>query len=208
MIIADDHPVVRAGAREIINRDVTAIVVGEAATPEEMIGMLGREQCDVLVTDLTMPGQQPDGLAMLDAVHRKYPSVGIVLLTVSANSRLLQLVVASGARCIVNKNAGMDELSHAINAAARGKSYIGQSLKSVLAASPAGKRVKGVSQLSPREIDVLRQIAAHRTVGEIAVQQMRSVATISHQKISGMRKLGLKTDAELHVFLSNGELTL
>lgn len=208
VIIADDHPIVRAGARGIISGDVSVIVVGEAATPEEMMELLAREQCDVLITDLTMPGQQPDGLPMLATVRRKYPDVGIVLLTVSTNSRLLQLAIASGVKCVVNKNAAMDELPQAINAAFHGKSYVGQSLQAELATSPAGKRVKGVIQLSPREIEVLRLIAAHRTVSEIAVQQNRSVATISHQKISAMRKLGLATDAELHVLLNSGEFTL
>lgn len=208
VIIADDHPIVRAGARGITSGDVSVIVVAEASTPEELLDALAREPCDVLVTDLTMPGQQPDGLPMLATVRRKYPAVGIVLLTVSTNLRLLQLAIASGVKCVVNKNAAMEELPQAINAAVRGKPYIGQSLQADLSASHEGKRIKGISQLSPREIEVLRLIAAHRTVSEIAQQQNRSVATISHQKISGMRKLGLASDAELHVFLSNSDFTL
>jgi two-component system capsular synthesis response regulator RcsB len=205
VIIADDHPIVRAGARGIVSGDVSLIVVAEAATPEELMDALAREPCDVLITDLTMPGRQPDGLPMLASVRRKYPNVGIVLFTVSTNSRLLQLAIASGVRCVVNKNAAMEELPQAINAALRGKPYIGQSLQAELNASSEGKRVKEICQLSPREIEVLRLIAAHRTVSEIAQQQNRSVATISHQKISGMRKLGFTTDAELHVFLNSSD---
>jgi len=208
VIIADDHPIVRAGARGIISSDVSVVIVAEAATPEDLMDALAKEPCDVLVTDLTMPGQQPDGLPMLAAVRRKYPAVGIVLFTVSTNSRLLQLAIASGVKCVVNKNAAMDELPQAINAAVRGKPYIGQSLQAELGAGPDKKRIKGVSQLSPREIEVLRLIAAHRTVSEIAQQQNRSVATISHQKISGMRKLGLTTDAELHVYLNSSDFML
>ena len=207
VIIADDHPIVRAGARAIIAGEVSAIVVGEAARPEDLMDVLAREPCDVLVTDLTMPGQQPDGLPMLAAVRRKYPAVGIVLLTGSTNARLLQLAIASGVKCVVNKNAAMKELPQAIDAAVRGKSYIGQSLHAELSGTSSSTR-KGVSELSPREIEVLRLIASHRTVSEIAAQQSRSVATISHQKISGMRKLGLATDAELHVFLNSGEFML
>lgn len=208
VIIADDHPVVRAGARGIISCDVSVDVVAEATAPEILMEALAHEPCDVLVTDLTMPGQQPDGLPMLAAVRRKYPAVGIVLFTVSTNARLLQLAIASGVKCVVNKNAAMDELPQAINAAMRGKSYISESLKSQLSASPEGKRICGVSQLSPREIEVLRLIAARRTVSEIAQQQSRSVATISHQKISAMRKLGLASNAELHVFLSSSDFML
>lgn len=208
VIIADDHPIVRAGARGIVSGDVSLIVVAEAATPEELMDALAREPCDVLITDLTMPGRQPDGLPMLASVRRKYPNVGIVLFTVSTNSRLLQLAIASGVRCVVNKIAAMEELPQAINAALRGKPYIGQSLQAELNASSEGKRVKEICQLSPREIEVLRLIAAHRTVSEIAQQQNRSVATISHQKICGMRKLGFTTDAELHVFLNSSDFML
>ncbi|WP_171956349.1 response regulator [Stenotrophomonas maltophilia] len=209
VIIADDHPIVRAGARAIVSGDVTTAVVAEAATPEELMRALARERCDVLVTDFTMPGEEPDGLPMLAAIRRRYPAIGIVLFTVSTNSRVLQLAMASGIKCVVNKNAAMAELPQAINAAAHRKSYIGQSLQSQLVGSnTTDKRAEGMSQLSRREIEVLRLIAARRTVSEIATLRNRSMATISHQKISAMRKLGLSSDADLYDFLNNGDLAL
>lgn len=209
VIIADDHPIIRAGAIGIISSDVSVIVVAEAATPEEMMDALARERCDVLVTDLTMPGQLPDGLPMLASVRRKHPDVNIVLLTVSSNVRLLQLAMEAGVNCVVNKTAAMNELPQAIAAAALGKPYIGRSLMHELtSARKAVNREGKAAQLSAREIEVLRMIAGHKTVSEIAALQNRSIATISHQKINAMRKLGLATDAELHIYLSSGEYPL
>lgn len=170
--------------------------------------VLASERCDVLVADLTMPGRQPDGLPMLATIHRKYPSVRIVLFTESANPRLLHLALAAGARCIISKNSEMDELPQAIIAAARGKSYIDQSLRVRLDTRSSAKPVRGINQLSRREIEVLRLIAMHRTVSEIALLQCRSVTTVSHQKNSAMRKLGLTTEAELHIFLNKDEFAL
>lgn len=209
VIIADDHPIIRAGARGIVSSDISVIVVAEASSPEEMMDALARENCDVLVTDLTMPGQLPDGLPMLASVRRKYPDVSIVLLTVSSNIRLLQLALDAGVKCVVNKTAAMNELPQAIAAAALRKSYIGQSLEHELAsARKAANRETKAKQLSAREIEVLRMISSHKTVSEIAALQNRSIATISHQKISAMRKLGIATDAELHVYLGSGEFLL
>lgn len=208
VIIADDHPVVRTGARRIIALDPSVIVVAEAASPEQMMEALALHACDVLVADFTMPGRQPDGVPMLTAVRRKYPSLGVVLFTVSANARLLELARTSGVRGVVSKTDAMDELLQAVQAVADGRPYIGRSLRAEVGTIVPRKRKRHITQLSSRELDVLRLLAANWTVSQIAAHTNRTVATISRQKITAMSKLGISTNSELHVFLSSGAFML
>lgn len=208
IIIADDHPIARAGARAIVEGELGSVVVAEAGSPEGLMEVLARRHCDVLLTDFTMPGEQPDGLPMLATVRRKYPAIGIVLFTAHTDSRLLELAVASGIKCIVNKRAAMDELPKAIRAALLQKAYISQSLRAEMTLGGASQVRERACRLSRREFEVLRLLAARHTVSEIAALSNRSVATISHQKVSAMRKLQLATDADLHVFLRSSEFAM
>lgn len=208
VIIADDHAVVRTGARCIIAGHPSIVFVAEAASPEQMMEALALHACDVLIADFTMPGRQPDGVPMLAAVRRKHPSLEVVLFTVSANARLLELALASGVKGVVSKTAAMDELLQAVLAVADGRSYIGESLRAEIGTMVPRKRKGHITQLSSRELDVLRLLAANWTVSQIAAHTNRSVATISRQKITAMKKLGISTNSELHVFLSSGAFML
>lgn len=209
VIVADDHPIALSGIRAILRPQASIRVVAEVSSPEQMMDALSQHQCDVLITDLTMPGREPDGLPMLEAVRRGHPEVRIVLFTVTTQLRLLQTALAYGVKGLVNKTAPMDALTHAVNAVMSGRTYIAQSLQRDLKhMATLESRTEGILRLSPREAEVLRLYAARHTVSEIASMHNRSVATISHQKICGMRKLGITTDAELHVFLNSGELRI
>lgn len=184
------------------------VVVAEAASPEDTMSALSRHHCDVLITDFAMPGTEPDGVQMLESLRRNYPILKIILLTANPHRALLQQALAIGVQCIIKKTSAMSDLVNAINAAAEGRRHVGHSLNCNLSEMRSyASRAENLRRLSLRETEVLRMLAAHRTLSEIAVLQQRSVAAISHQKISAMQKLGITTDAELNVFLSAGDVT-
>jgi two-component system capsular synthesis response regulator RcsB len=204
IVIADDHPVVRIGARSIIVSSGVGEVVAEAGGTDALYEFLKGARCDVLVTDLSMPGgSQPDGLAMLGAIRRRYPELPIVLLSVTTNLGVLRTAMSIGVCALVDKASSLDQLPAAIQAAHRGRTFIDTNLQQRFDASEIA--TVNPRRLSPRELEVFRLLAGGLTVTEIANRLHRSVATISRQKGSGMRKLGISNDAELFDFVRQND---
>ena len=208
IIIADDHPVVRIGTKAVIESSGVGQVVAEASTVAELMTALSEHPCDVLVTDYAMPGgQQADGFAMIEMIRRRFPTLPVLMLSVSNNLAILRMVVATGVLGLVDKTSSMDELPLAIQTVQRGMSYVSLSLKERIDAIGTNTVDDvGTKPLSPREIEVLRLLGSGQTVKEIALQLHKSVSTISRQKGDAMLKLGLKGDAELFDYLRDGEI--
>ena len=201
IVIADDHPVVRIGARAIIANSGVGDIVAEADGTDALLAMLETTACDVLVTDLNMPGgTQPDGLAMLGVIHRRYPELPIVLLSVTTNLGILRTATSQGVLGLVDKASSLEQLPAAIHAACHGRSFIAASLRERIADMEAETNSEKRT-LSPREVEVLRLLGTGLSVTEIGNQLHRSVTTISRQKGNAMRKLGIANDAELFSYL-------
>lgn len=203
IIIADDHPVVRMGARMVIETSGVGDVVAEVSSTDELMDVLAAQPCDVLVTDFSMPGgQQADGFALIEILRRRFPEVPILLLSMASNLGILRMVASAGVLGLVDKGSSLDELPLAIQTVHRGAPYISRILKERIAelgtAEVTGDAMKPPS---PREMEVLRLLASGLTVTQIAEQLHRSITTISRQKGDVMRKLGLKNDAELFEYL-------
>jgi len=207
VIVADDHPVVRVGVRAMLHRDGMAEVVAEAGSPAELSPLLESVSCDVLLTDLNMPmGPEPDGLTMLSRIRQLYPTLPIVLFSVITNADILKVARACGVLGLVDKGACFDEVPTAVLMAFQGRRYVAASLRKGLLGLE-GPPSLGRPELTARELEVLRLMADGRTVSGIARSQARSVATISHQKLNAMRKLGLHGDVELHRYLKEHRFT-
>ena len=207
IIIADDHPVVRIGTKAVIESSGVGQVVAEASTVAELMTALGDHECDVLVTDYSMPGgAQADGFAMIAMIRRRFPELPVLMLSVSNNLAILRMVVATGVLGLVDKTSSMDELPTAIQTVQRGMPYVSQTLKERIDAIGTNSVEEGEAKpLSPREVEVLRLLGSGMTVKEIALHLHKSVSTISRQKGDAMLKLGLKGDAELFDYLRDGE---
>lgn len=201
IFVADDHAVVLAGVRAILQRARPSLALTTADNGDELLELLGREHCDVLVTDFAMPGPDgrgQDGLRMLRAIRRDHPQLRIVVLTMIDNPSLLRAMLETGVRGLVGKVSAIEELPAAIDAVAAGRSYISGDLRAGLAAE-ADKPATG--GLSAREAEVIRLFADGMTVSEIAQRLHRSVKTISHQKADAMRKLGLENHSQLYAYV-------
>ena len=208
IIVADDHPVVRIGARAVIQNSGVGDVVAEAASSQDLLSALASHSCDVLVTDYSMPDSSaPDGFAMISLIRRRYPLLPVLLLSVSSNLAILRMVREAGVLGLVDKTSSMDELPVAIRCVYRGQPYVSQLLKERGdAAGTHAIEPHEARPLSPREVEVLRLISKGMTVKDIAAMLHRSASTISRQKGDAMFKLGLHTDAELYDYLRDGRL--
>jgi len=207
--IADDHPLVLIGLRRALEGALGIEVVGEANDSTGLVALLDKGEIDLLITDFHMPGgRYGDGGTLVGFLQRRYPKLRIIVITMLTNPLLLQQILSSGVHGLLLKNAGRDETLHAITTVAAGYTYVGQSVRELVAAvnvSAAQDGAEAAQMLSPRELEVLRLFVSGLTVSEIATLQHRSVKTVSHQKVAALRKLGIENDRDLYEYgLRNG----
>ncbi|MFC4762856.1 response regulator [Dyella koreensis] len=207
IIISDDHPVVLMGLKAALQSYGDRFrIVGEARNGKELIQLLAQESCDLLITDFSMPGDPPaeDGLAMLSRLRESYPQLPILVLTMLSNPALVQGMLATGVRGVVDKMSMTKELMLAIDVIRAGRTYLSErTRKQIENVSIAGE---DAGTLSPREAEVVRFLAQGLTVSEIARRTERSVKTVSQQKRDAMRKLGLDGDKQLFEYARSSGL--
>ena len=199
VFIADDHAVLRAGLRLLLNNQPDMEAVGEASTARETLEKAAALQPDVILLDITMP--DTSGLHILRALRERTPSARILVLTMHADEDYLREALRLGAAGYVVKSAADQELLSAIRAVMRGDVYIHPSMTRALL-----ENLMPVNQppthdpwddLSEREQQVIRRVALGYTNREIAEQLHLSVKTVETYRARAMEKLGLKTRAQL-----------
>jgi two-component system capsular synthesis response regulator RcsB len=210
IVLADDHPIFLIGLKVVIEQGNRAQVVAQASMPDELLEQLKRQPCDVLVTDFMMPvADQNDGLRLLESIRRDYPALPIIVVTMLNNAGLFRAMLALGVQGLLSKGSVAGELPAAIDSIRNGRTFVADSVKrSLLEAGDFGSDTLVAPQdLSPRELEVIRLLAAGLSVGAIALQLSRSKQTVSAQKVSAMRKLGLTNDAALFIYLQEHGLS-
>ncbi|MBN3855302.1 response regulator transcription factor [Paraburkholderia sp. Ac-20340] len=211
VVLADDHPFVLLGVRSALEAAGDMQIVGEATGPRELFRLLENVPCDVVLTDLTMPGEPgeaEDGLHLVRRLRRDWPQLRIVVLTSIANVAILRAVMNTGVTALIRKSEPMEELTAAVRGAGNGLRYVSRSILDELAAAGTERADSTrVPRLSPRESEVVRQFVLGRTITEIARSLDRDVRTVSRQKRDAMAKLGVSNDAGLFAFVrANGLL--
>lgn len=201
--LSDDHPVVRAGVRALLESASTLgdswQVVAEAANADELLSLLATTPVDLLITDFSMPGSRAgDGLTLLGQIRRRHPQLPVIVLTMIGNVPVLRSIVDTGVSGLLDKAAAGTELPQAVRAVSQGRSYYGEALAALLDLGGRHDGERNEVALSPRETEVLRLFAAGSSVSQIAAQLHRSKQTISRQKTDAMTKLGLKNDLEIY----------
>jgi two-component system capsular synthesis response regulator RcsB len=207
IIIADDHPAILFGARYILSSVPDFELVGEANRSTDLLPLLQTLPCDVLVTDLAMPGGEfGDGLPLLALIRRRFPALRLVVLTMLENPGLLRRIQELGVSGIVSKRDDLVHIGSAVRSAMVDVCYVGPAVQhwfNVVGTAPVKHPLRAV--LSKREFEVVRRYVAGATIKEIAQALSRSAKTISTQKSAAMRKLGVERDTDLHHYaLSNG----
>ncbi len=169
VLVVDDHAVVRQGLRFLLAQEKGIEVVGDSPDGAHALADVHALEPDVVLLDLIMP--PPDGLEVLTAIHRDHPTIGVVVLTSSPDDNHVIQALQRGALSYLTKTAKVDEITAAIRAAARGEGLLaGPGLaRLVLGSQPGQDRARStIARLSPRETEVLANLAHGRTNREIA----------------------------------------
>jgi two-component system capsular synthesis response regulator RcsB len=182
----------------ILESKQAAHVVGEAGTPEDLLAVLSRMPCDIVIVDLSLADRQGhDVLAFVERLASSYPSMHLLIITALRSAGLLNAILKRGGGSLIERSAdSIVELLHALRLACCGKSYLGKSIKQLMDA--ADLRPREMAALTVAELEVLRLFAYEGlTSCEISARLGRSRKTVSHHKRSVQAKLGLMTDQEL-----------
>jgi two-component system, NarL family, response regulator NreC len=192
IVLADDHEVVRAGLRMLLNNEPGFEVVAEASDADSARRYVRGHHAKVLVLDLNMPGTS--SLETIPAIREESPDTQIVVLTMQKEPAFAREALSAGALGYVLKEAAHAELVEAVRRAAAGESYLNPRLGARIASEPAPGPP---DDLSPREVDVLRLIALGHTNTEIGEQLYLSVRTVETHRSHVQQKLRLSSRAEL-----------
>jgi DNA-binding NarL/FixJ family response regulator len=192
IVLADDHVTVRQGLKLLIEAEPDMVVVAEAGDGETAVQKSLAASADVVVMDISMPGM--NGLAAARALLEAQPGARIVTLTRHVDQAYLQELLRAGVSGYVLKRSAPTELLQAIRAVAQGGQFIDSSLTARVTAGFIGAKGSGakpVTELTERETQVLRLIAAGHAHKEIAARLSLSPKTVDAHKANAMRKLDL-----------------
>lgn len=173
-------------------------VLGTAHNVTGLIDLLRRAPCDVLVTDPTMPGgKYGDGLSLIATLRRMFPCVRILVLTAMADTPMARQITDLGVASTLCKSRGMEDVIAAVHALHDGLRLTHLTRRTASAGAVSGSRT---ALLSQREVQVLRMYVSGMSITAIAAKLYRTKQTVSAQKRSVMRKLGVECDAQLYRF--------
>jgi DNA-binding NarL/FixJ family response regulator len=196
ILIADDHAIVRHGLKQILADEFKKATFGEARNGQEVLDSIWKQDWDVVVLDITMPGRS--GLEVLREVKKAKPRVPVLVLSMHPEDQFAVRVLKSGASGYMTKESAPAELVGAVKKIMAGGKHISTSVAEIMASyiTMDSKRPPH-EQLSNREFQVMRMIASGKTVSEIARMLSLSVRTISTYRARILEKTGMKTNAEL-----------
>jgi two-component system, NarL family, response regulator NreC len=204
VVIVDDHAILRAGLRRVLDAEPDIEVVGEAATADRAVFEALANNPDVLLMDVVMPGKS--GIEGLPAVLQAVPEAKVLMLSMQDDPHYVREAFEAGASGYVLKEAADTEVVGAVRAVAAGERYVHPALGARLVAAEAAERRKAEEDpLSEREREVLRLLALGHTNQEIAKLLYISVRTAETHRAHIMQKLRLSSRAELVRYaLENG----
>ena len=207
VLLADDHPIVLMGVREIIERDPRFKVVGEAMSSSELIDNISLLKPDVIITDYNIPGddQYGDGTRLVEYLRRHFPEPKVLILTVITNAQVLTWLYELGISGVISKSAGLEQILVALDAFYRQGHYQQDQPQGALS-EDADDLSQRLSQLTVKEFEVLRLFSTGVSVSDVAHSLNRSIKTISTLKISAMRKLNVDNDQALLILCVKANL--
>jgi NarL family two-component system response regulator LiaR len=199
VVIADDHQVVREGLAFLLSAEPGIEVAGQAADGAAALRAIRELVPDVVLLDLFMPGL--DGMGVLDAIRAEGLTARVLVLTSSQDGDHLVAAVKAGALSFLPKTAGVDQVIESVRAAARGESVLQPAATARLISELRRDAVPGPLQLlTPRETDVLREVARGRANREIARTLSVSEETVKSHVSSILAKLGLADRTQAAIF--------
>jgi len=203
ILIADDHAVVREGLKQVLSENPDLIVAAEASTGQEVIDKIAKNDFDLVVLDISMPGR--GGLDILKEIKIQKPRLPVLVLSMYPEEQYAVRVLKTGASGYLTKESAPDELVKAIRQISQGKKYVSPSLAEKLALDLEISSDRPPHEtLSDREYQVMCMIASGKTLKEISEELSLSIKTISTYRTRIMEKMKMKSNAELtHYAIKN-----
>jgi len=199
IVLADDHALVRAGLRSLLEAVSDFEVAGEAGDGHEALALVERLNPHVLVLDIGLPGL--NGLEVVARVTRQHPETRVVMLSMHAGEEYVRQALAGGASGYLLKDSSVPELELAIRAVVRGKTYLSPDVSQHVVGGflerPADAKAEAASPLTPRQRETLQLIAEGHSTKEIAHRLGVSVKTIESHRSQIMERLGIRDVAGL-----------
>jgi DNA-binding NarL/FixJ family response regulator len=205
VLVADDHVIVRRGLRQILAETPDIVVAGEAETPQEVMQLVLREPWSVVLLDIKLRGGS--GLELLGWLRRERPQLPALILTTYPEDQYAVRVIRAGAAGFLTKESAPELLIEAVRKVASGGRYVSAELAEALASLLAGESAGAPHErLSDREFEVLKMLAVGKTVSEVADELSLSVKTISTHRTRILKKMNMRTNAELTSYAVRGGL--
>ncbi|HAV78529.1 MAG TPA: DNA-binding response regulator [Anaerolineae bacterium] len=200
VLIAEDHLMVRAGIRALLEKAGDIHVMGEASNGQEAIDMVQEHKPDVLIMDIMMP--RMNGIQAAENIRDLKLPTNILILSMYADTGFVHQALQFGVKGYVLKSSVSDELLRAVRAVANGQTYLSSPISEIVVESVINPRVGGkdkdpISGLSPREKEILQLIAEEHTSSEIAGLLFISEKTVEKHRARLMEKLSVRNLAGL-----------
>ncbi len=205
ILLADDHPIVRQGLKQILSVELDVSEVGEASSAADVLRLARSKEWSVIILDLAMPGRS--GLDVLADLRREHPNLPVLVLSMHPEDQFAVQALRAGASGYLTKGTAADELAKAIRKIIGGGKYITAAVAERLALDlERGADRPAREQLSDREYLVMTMIASGKTVTDIAMELSLSVKTVSTYRTRILRKLDLKNTVALVRYALDREL--
>lgn len=201
VLLADDHQLVRAGMRALIDGLPGFEVIGEAADGREVLRLARDDGIDLVVIDLSMPGL--NGLDATARIVKDHPEIRVVILSMHTSENYVLDALRAGAQGYVIKDSAPEELERALRAVAAGQRYLSPAISRYLLddylrlARGGGEPQKAAAQLTPRQREILQLIAEGRSTREIAGRLSISIKTVETHRAQIMERLDVRDVASL-----------
>lgn len=196
ILIADDHPIVREGLKQILAETFDMVVADEASSGQEALDKVWKNDYDVVLLDISMPGRS--GLDILKQLKSERPKLPVLILSIHPEEQYAVRALRAGASGYLTKESAPDELIVAIRKVSLSGKYVSSSLAEKLAFDLEIDTEKPIHEtLSDREYQVMCMIASGKTVNEIAKELFLSVKTISTYRSRILEKMRMNNNAEL-----------
>jgi len=207
ILIADDHPIVRQGLRQIIAADPDFVVAGEARDGDEALELAGSVDWDVAIVDFSMPGRS--GFDLLTSLKREFPARPVLILSIHSEQLHAARVLKAGGAGYISKESAPQELTRAIRKVANGGTYVSQALAEILASQLANESNSTLHErLSDREYRVMWFLASGKQINSIASEMLLRPSTVSTYRTRVLKKLGLRNNAELIQYAIRNQLVV
>jgi|SRR5688572_22418199 len=195
ILLADDHPMIRAGFKSMLDKSERFEIVGEAGNGKELIEVAGELNPHIILVDISMPVMS--GLDVLEELSIRVPGVRLIVLTMHEEREYILQALKSGAAGYLLKNIERFELERAIITVYEGGKYFSPVVTNILAEAVSKPETNEVSEVTPREKEVLELVARGNSTKQIADLLGISVRTVESHRINMLKKMKVNNSAEL-----------